>query len=281
MSELNTRHIETEGYFTYLVESGSSENETIILLHGGGPGASALSNWREFIPGLSKEFHVLAPDILGYGNTDHPEDMPKSLRGWMRQRVNQVLSVMDQLGVEKAHLVGNSMGGALAMHLVMTSPNRFNRISLMGSAGGHSSGPTAEVERMVNFYKDPTISALENLTKWFVYDENILSDRIENIVKERFKEVMRTEVRRSYECFFSSSPAEMAIPVSALKRMNHPFLIAHGREDRFVTPDSSIFLQQHLPNAQLHIFNKCGHWVQIEKRDSYLKLLIDFFKEEY
>ncbi|MEK3935877.1 alpha/beta hydrolase [Sporosarcina sp. FSL W7-1349] len=277
---ISENKIITEGYSTFLLESGNKENETIILLHGGGPGASAASNWQDFIPGLTDQFHVLAPDLLGYGKTDHPEDMPKSLRGWMRLRVNQVLSMMDQYEIKSAHIVGNSMGGSLAMHLLMTAPNRFNRISLMGSAGGKAE-PTQEVERMVNFYKDPSISALENLTKWFVYDESILQEKVDSIIKDRYEELMRPEVRRSFESFFSSSPAEMAIPPSALRRMEHPILITHGREDRFVTPDSSVYLNQHIPNSQLHIFNHCGHWIQIEKRDSYLQLLKGFLNEKF
>ncbi|MFI7539226.1 alpha/beta fold hydrolase [Streptosporangium sp. NPDC049376] len=262
------------------MESGEESHETVILLHGGGPGANAGSNWSSFIPALSDDYHVVAPDLVGYGRTDHPEDMPGSLTGWMRMRVEQVLALMDVLGVERAHLVGNSMGGALAMHLVMTAPDRFARISLMGSAGGHSQ-PTPEVMRMVSFYKDPTISALENLTRWFVYDEDALGRSISEITETRYKEVMRPEVRRSFERFFSSSPAEMAVPPSALRRMPHPFLIVHGREDRFVTPDSSVFLQQHLPNAQLHVFPKCGHWVQIERTAQYAALLRGFLTDAF
>lgn len=284
MTDIAERIVETNGYSTFLwdtgVEGTDAGKDTVILLHGGGPGANAKSNWHGFVPEIADRYRVIAPDLVGYGRTDHPEEMPTSLTGWIRIRVEQVLAVMDGLGIERAHLVGNSMGGAVAMHLVMTAPDRFARISLMGSAGGQSR-PTPEVIRMVTFYKDPSISALENLTKWFVYDEHALGRSIEEIVAERHREVMRPEVRRSFECFFSSSPTEMAVPPSALRRMPHPFLIVHGREDRFVTPDSSVFLQQHLPNAQLHIFDHCGHWVQIERRRSYAALLLDFLADKY
>lgn len=280
MAELITKQVKTNNYSSFVIESGNKNNETIILLHGGGPGSSALSNWEDIIPQLSDQFHVIAPDIVGHGRTDHPEDMPKSVRGWMRLRVNQILALMDELEIESAHLVGNSMGGALSMHLVMTQPERFNRVTLMGSAGGKMT-PTLELERMANFYKDPSVSALENLTKWFVYDESTISEKIAAISEDRYQEVMRPEVRRSYESFFSTSPAEMAVPPSALRRMEHPFLLIHGREDCFVLPESSIYLQQHLKNAQLHIFDKCGHWVQIEKKNSFIKLLVDFLNNEY
>lgn len=275
MPEISTREIETNGYRTNALESAPENPETVILLHGGGPGATAESNWEGFIPGLSEDFHVLAPDLVGHGHTDHPDTKPSSITGWMRIRVEQVLSMMDALNVERAHLVGNSMGGSLAMHLAMTAPERCSRISLMGSAGGKSE-PTPEVKRMVSFYQDASMSALENLTKWFVYDEQVLGDALTSVVKQRYQEIMRPEVRESFESFFSSSPEQMAVPPAALRRMTHPFLIVHGREDRFVLPESSVYLQQQLPNARLHIFNKCGHWVQIEKRDAYTRLLVDF-----
>ncbi|OXR42908.1 2-hydroxymuconate semialdehyde hydrolase [Nocardia cerradoensis] len=276
MTEIHERTVTTNGYSTFLLESGAENPETVILLHGGGPGATASSNWRGFMPLLS-EYRVLAPDLVGYGRTDHPDEGPAALLGWLRMRVEQVLALMDALGIARAHLVGNSMGGALAMHLLMAEPGRFQRVSLMGSAGGEAH-PTPEVMRMVTFYKDPSMSALENLTTWFVYDEDLLDRSVSSIVAERHREIMRPEVRRSYTRFFSptSTPAEAAVPPSALRRMPHPFLVVHGREDRFVAPESSVYLQQHLPNAQLHIFEKCGHWVQIEKAQGYAVLLRTF-----
>lgn len=278
MYAISEQIVQTDGYSTFLLDTATPDAEVVILLHGGGPGASASSNWRSFIPELADEYRVLAPDLVGYGRTDHPEDMPRSLTGWMRMRVGQVLAMMDALGIDTAHLVGNSMGGSLAMHLVMTAPHRFGRVSLMGSAGGESH-PTPEVIRMVGFYKDPSLSALENLMRWFVYDEDTLGDDFGALVAERHREVMRPQVRRSYESFFSSSPTEMAVPPSALRRMRQPFLVVHGREDRFVTPDSSVHLQKHLPNAELHIYDRCGHWVQIERQRSYGALLRAFLAE--
>lgn len=278
MSEVTTRTVEANGYRTNTLESAPDRQQTVILLHGGGPGAAANSNWTGFIPGLSDDFHVLAPDLVGHGYTDHPGSKPTSIRGWMRIRVEQVLAMMDALGVERTHLVGNSMGGALAMHLAMAAPERICRVSLMGSAGGKAE-PTPEVKRMVTFYQDPSLDALENLTKWFVYDEQVLGDAVSAVVKERYEEIMRPEVRASFESFFSSPPEQMAVPPAALRRMTQPFLVVHGREDRFVLPESSVYLQHQLPNARLHIFPKCGHWVQIEKRRTYTRLLLDFLTE--
>lgn len=273
------------GEFTTSYLDSETNGELVILLHGGGPGANAASNWRNFLPGLAGAgYHVVAPDIRGWGQTDHPAEgeAPSSMTEWMRSRVDQILAVMDGLGVEKAHLLGNSAGGALALWITQTAPERVIDLTLMGSAGGQMAHPTPEVQKMVGFYKDATRAGIEALTKWFVYDESILGDDIAEIVEERFIEVHRPEVKRSFLSMYSTpmSPAEMTVAPAALRRIDHRVLLIHGREDRFITPDSSIYYNQHLPNSQVHILPNCGHWAQIEKRDEMLALTKAFLARE-
>ncbi|MBD8003734.1 alpha/beta fold hydrolase [Bacillus norwichensis] len=278
MSIISTKKVQTGDYETVFYEGGEQNRETVIFLHGGGPGATAQSNWKDVLPVFSEQYHVLAPDIQGFGSTDHPEAPPTDMLGWMRQRVDQISALLDELGIDKAHVVGNSMGGALALNLIMNIPERFERVVLMGSAGA-STEPTPELYRMANFYNDPTPTALENLFKWFVYDEKVLGDKLKVITEERYQEVMRPEVRRSYESMFKNPPY-MTIPPSALRRMEHPFFLIHGRDDRFVPFEASLQFLKHLPNAQLHIFDRCGHWVQAERKDEFVKLVLDFLGGE-
>lgn len=278
MSNIVKKEMLTNGYETVFYEGGDSSKETILLLHGGGPGATAMSNWKEILPVLSEQYHVIAPDICGFGSTFHPEEPPKDMLGWMRLRVNQIEALLNELDIAKAHVVGNSMGGALAFNLMMNIPERFDKVILMGSAGGHTA-PTPELVRMSTFYSDPTLPALENLFKWFVYDENSLGDKLKEITEERYKEVMRPDVRRSYESMFKTPP-NMTIPPSAMRRMDHPFLIIHGRDDRFVPYEASLQYLTHLPNAQLHIFDRCGHWVQTEKKEKFVHLVKAFIGGE-
>src|SRR5690242_7222672 len=117
MTFVNTRKIQTGNYQTYIHEGGEKPAETIIFLHGSGPGASANTNWKQILPHFKEKFYVIAPDIFGFGQTDHPEEYPKNGAEWMSERVQQVLAIMDTLEIEKAHLVGNSLGGVIALHL--------------------------------------------------------------------------------------------------------------------------------------------------------------------
>ena len=275
-----TFQVHTGRYNTFYCQGGEPSAEAIIFLHGSGPGANSESNWQHILPALTDRFHVIAPDMFGFGHTEHPENPPKSFWEWTQARVDQVLELMDFLGIEKAGLVGNSMGGYVSLNLVMAAPERFTRVLLMGSAGGEMS-PTPEIGRMTGFYRNPTYQALKNLTKWFVYDDKALGDELESVLKARYEMIMRPEVRRSYVSnMFPTAPGEGLIPPSALRRMEQPFLLLHGVEDRFVPKESSLSLLQHLPNAQAHFFKGCGHWIQIEKRESFLKLLIRFFEND-
>jgi 2-hydroxymuconate-semialdehyde hydrolase len=277
MTAVETKKVQTGNYQTFIHEGGDNSSETIIFLHGSGPGVSAKSNWQHILPHFNEKFHVLALDIFGFGNTDHPETYPKNGVEWMNERIKQVLLLMDNLGVEKANLVGNSLGGVIALHLLMYAPDRFDKVVLMGAGGGLTE-PTPELAKLANFHKDPDPVAFKNLLSWFLFDKSILEDELENIVSERLELFLKPEVRRSYEENFSKSHlSDMLIPPSALKQMDHSILLIHGHADRFVPLQSSLYVMDYLPNVQLHVFKRCGHWAQVEQKERFIKLTSDFF----
>jgi len=277
MTVVETKKVQTGNYQTFIHEGGDNSSETIIFLHGSGPGVSAKSNWQHILPHFNEKFHVVALDIFGFGDTDHPETYPNNGVEWMNERIKQVLTLMDNLGVGKAHLVGNSLGGVIALHLLMYAPDRFDKVVLMGAGGGLTE-PTPELAKLANFHKDPNPVAFKNLLSWFLFDKSILEDELENIVSERLELFLKPEVRRSYEENFSKSHlSDMLIPPSALSQMNHSVLLIHGHGDRFVPLQSSLYVMDYLPNAQLHIFKRCGHWAQVEQKERFIKLTSDFF----
>lgn len=271
------RKIQTGDFETYIHEGGVEHPETIILIHGSGPGASANANWKDILPKYEEQFHVVALDLIGFGDTDHPVSYPKNGAQWMNIRLKQVLDVMDALTIEKAHLVGNSLGGVISLFLAMEAPERFERIVLMGAGGGLTE-PTPELAKLANFHKDPSPRAMRNLLSWFLYDLEGMEAKLDAIVEERYQIFDRPEVRRSYEeNFVNSHLSDMLVPPSALKRMKQEFLLIHGHQDRFVPLASSLYVLEHLENAELHVFKRCGHWAQIEQKDRFLHLTQEFF----
>jgi 2-hydroxymuconate-semialdehyde hydrolase len=162
----------------------------------------------------------------------------------------------------------------------MYAPERFDRIVLMGAGGGLKE-PTPELAKLANFHKDPNPVAFKNLLSWFLYDKSILEDQLEKIVAERLELFLRPDVRRSYEENFTKTHlSDMLVPPSALKQMENEMLLIHGHQDRFVPIESSLYVMDYLPNAQLHIFKRCGHWAQVEQKERFIKLTSDFFNGE-
>ncbi|MEH7249268.1 alpha/beta hydrolase [Neobacillus niacini] len=277
MKAYDTKKVNTGKYKTFFCEAGKGNNETIILIHGSGPGANSETNWKNVIPELSENFHVVALDYYGYGKSDYPETPPTSLWEWTSLRIEQILELMDYLNVEKVNLVGNSLGGYISLNMVMTAPERVEKVVLMGSPGGEA-GPTPEIVRMSGFFRNPTYNALKNITSWFVHDPKIFGDQLDEIVQERYEAVMKPEFIKSFNSSGPGTPFDILIPPNALKQMELPILMIHGVEDRFVQKESSLSMLEHLPNAQLHLIKGCGHWVQIEKRELFIHLVSQFFK---
>ncbi|WKA56963.1 alpha/beta hydrolase [Planococcus shenhongbingii] len=274
---ITTRKVKTGTYETLIHEGGVGNSETILFLHGSGPGASASSNWQDVLAHYANDYHVVAPDLVGFGETDHPIEYPSNGVQWMNLRIEQVLNLMDSLNVGTAHLVGNSLGGVISLFLAMDTPARFDRIVLMGAGGGLTE-PTPELSKLANFHKDPTAKSLRNLLSWFLYDTTGMEDKLDAIVEQRMEMFNRPEVLRSYEANFKNTQlSDMLVPPSALKRMKHEFLLIHGHQDRFVPLASSLYVMDYLENAELHVFKRCGHWAQIEQKEQFVKLTHDFF----
>jgi 2-hydroxymuconate-semialdehyde hydrolase len=279
-----TAEIQTGSYRTAYNRAGENQPETILFLHGSGPGVTAWSNWQFALPALGGQFHCLAPDLIGFGASEHPADPPSGMRSWMRLWVDQCLALLDALNIAKAHLVGNSMGGAIALHLLMDAPDRFDKVVHMGPIGTpHTITP--ELDRLWGFYEDPSVQTFRNVIRWFVYDDAFLAGRLDAIASTRFEAAMNPDVQRSFRAMFPA-PRQTAIndlvaPELALRRMNHPTLLVHGRDDKIVPLETSLHLLRHLPNVQLHVFGQCSHWIQVEHAQRFNRLIAHFFSGQF
>jgi len=263
---------------SHAMVAGDPKNPALILLHGAGPGAHAASNWRHCFPDLAEHFYVVAPDMIGFGKSDVPDPLPPHSMTWMGMRVEQTLGLMDHLGIKKAHIVGNSMGGAVTLHLLIEAPERFDKVMLMGPAGAPMT-KTPELARLLSFYADPRLPRYRELIQSFVYDPAAVPD-LEKITEERFRVATDPEVRRVQEVMFESMKVGMdalIVPPSALARMPHEVALVHGRQDRVVPLESSLYLLQHLKRAELFVLDRCGHWAQLQRWDAMLPLIRTHF----
>lgn len=247
----------------------------VLLLHGAAPGASGLSNWRSTMNALSDRYFCLAPDFIGFADSWHPAEPPKTMVQWNRLRVQQALAVLDHYDVAESYLVGSSMGAAVALQLLSEAPERFDRAALLAPAG-IDLPVTRELQRVMDFYLDPSPSTLAAMYKSFVYDPDSIPVRVEALAATNYPIAIRADVRRSFEAQFASGPP-VTVTDSALRRITQPTLVVHGLQDAVVPVDAALHLGALLPDVRVHLFGQCGHWVPVEYPDDLHPLLAGFF----
>ena len=265
------------GPYTFRVaENGPADAQPVIWLHGSGPGVTSLSNWEDATARLS-HYHNVCPDILGFGNSTHPDPPPVGMSDWTDLRGETIVGLMDALGIAKAHFVGNSMGGAITLNVVKRWPERVGKIVLMGS-GGAPFKPGPALNGLVTYYDAPSTERLRGMLAAFVYDQAALGDRLQRVAEARLPMTLREDVKRSHLTTFTSEGARRpGITEEQLAAITSPTLLLHGREDQMIPVSASIWLAERIPDAQLHIFGKTGHWTQIEQADRFTFLVDAFF----
>ena len=249
------------------------QGEPVLLIHGSGPGVTGWANWRLTIPALAEKFHVIAPDIVGFGYTERPVDVQYNMETWL----NHILGFMDALGIEKAHVIGNSFGGGLALAMAIRVPHRVGRLVLMGSAGLPFT-LTDGLDRVWGY--TPSIDNMRGLLDLFAFDRNRVTD---DLARMRYEASIRPGIQEAFAQMFPAPRQNgvngLASNEVAIKALPHTTMIVHGREDKVIPLASSYELFSMIQNAQIHVFGQCGHWTQIEHAERFNKLISDFFTE--
>jgi pimeloyl-ACP methyl ester carboxylesterase len=261
-SALTPRTIDAAGITTAYLEAGSGE--PVLMLHGSGPGVSGTANWQYNIPVLAEKFHVLAPDIVGFGATERRADIVYSLRTW----TDHVWAFLDAHGIDKIAIVGNSLGGRIALQMATDHPARISRMVLMGSPGVGMT-PTEGLAALRAY--EPSHDAMRALLRnFFAVNPALITDEL---VAIRYKASIADRAM-----FFDPrhKGSELGITEEEVRAITTPSLLVHGREDKVVPLTVSVTMLGLLPNADLHVFSHCGHWTQIERADEFSALVSDF-----
>ncbi len=263
--------IQAGGVKTNYHEAGSGT--PVILIHGSGPGVSAWSNWRLAIPYLAERLHVFAYDQIGFGYTELPEQHTYSLERW----TEHLFSFMQAVGVERAHLIGNSMGAAVALAAAVQHPERVNKLILMGPMGVRF--PISDGLASVWGYT-PSVANMKQLIDIFAYDRKLVTDEL---AEQRYRASIRPGMQDAFSSMFpeprQKSVDALAAYEDSLAGIQHPTLMFHGREDRVIPLVASQKLLNILPDVQLHVFSHCGHWTMIEHKAEFNRLTRDFLLE--
>lgn len=276
---ITTRDLPVGDVTFHLLESGPSDAPAILWLHGSGPGANAATNWAWQLGELGDEFHCIAPDIVGFGESTHPDPPPLGIKAFSELRARTLLALLDELGIDRVTLVGNSMGGIISLVLTQMAPERVERLVLMGG-GGAPIGLTPELLKLVLFYENPTTEAMAELLTCFVDDPSFFGDDLQQIAASRMPLASRPEVERSHRATFS--PGEpLAFPPEVLATITQPALVVHGEGDRLIPIAAGEYFAANLPNVRFERFADTGHWLMIEQPQRFADLLRTFLHETH
>ena len=262
------RTIDAAGISTHYHEAGSGP--PVLLLHGSGPGVSAWANWRLTIPALARNYRVIAPDLVGFGYTERPRDVYYSLQTW----IDHIWSFLDALGIKQTSVVGNSLGGRIALDMAAQRPDRLHRMVLMGAPG---IGMTfTDGLKALREYQPSEQNMRQLLLSYFAVDPAIITD---DLVRTRYEASVAPGAFEAYrDMFFSPRHAgsELGITEQQVKSVTTRTLLVHGHQDKVVPVQVAWNMLRLLPDAELAVFDRCGHWTQIERADDFNDLVANF-----
>ncbi|BBX48646.1 alpha/beta fold hydrolase [Mycobacterium cookii] len=263
----------------FVAETGSGA--PVVMLHGGGPGASGVSNYSRNIDALAEHFRVIVPDMPGYGRSakgvDHSDPF-----GYL---ADMIRGLLDQLAIGTAHLVGNSYGGAAALRLTLEAPQRVDKLVLMGPGGiGTTRGaPTAGLKALLSYYggdgpsRDKLAAFIRN---YLVYEGACVPD---SLIDTRYAASVDPEVVADPPLRRPSGPTALRTlwrmdltRDKRLKKLQTSTLVLWGRDDKVNRPSGGPMLAGLMPNADLVITSRTGHWMQWERAELFNRIAVDF-----
>lgn len=255
--------------------------DAVLLLHGGGPGATGMSNYARNVDALAQRFRVVVPDLPGYGRSSKDLDQSDPFG----DLAAAMCALLDALSVDRAHIVGNSYGGAAALRLALDWPDRIARMVLMGPGGIGTTRalPTAGLKRLLAYYggEGPTRAKLERFIREdLVHDGAAIPDEL---IEQRYQASIDPDV-------VANPPLRRPAGVRALVRMDltrdkrlaglaTPTLVLWGAEDRVNRPSGARMLAERLPHCDLYLVAGTGHWVQWERPDLFNALTTAFLSQ--
>jgi 4,5:9,10-diseco-3-hydroxy-5,9,17-trioxoandrosta-1(10),2-diene-4-oate hydrolase len=278
-----TEHtVSVAGKSIFIAEAGSGA--PVVMLHGGGPGASGVSNYSRNIDALAEHFRVIVPDMPGYGRSAKGVDQSDPF-GYLADTIR---GLIDELGLATAHVIGNSYGGAAALRMALDTPGRVGKLILMGPGGIGTtrSAPTAGLKSLLSYYsgtgpsRDKLAAFIRN---YLVYDGASVPD---SLIEARYTASVDPEVVADPPLRRPSGP--MAVRTlwrmdltrdRRLKQLATPTLVLWGRDDQVNRPAGGPMLANLMPNADLVMTSRTGHWMQWERADLFNKVAVDFLSE--
>lgn len=274
--------VRCNGIKTHFVEAGSGD--PVVLIHGGGPGASGEHNWQHNIPALAEHFHVFALDLLGYGLTDKP-----AIDYTYAAKVDQVASFIDTLCLDRVFIGGNSLGAYIAVRYALDHPDRINKVLMVATAtvaNAMNIGTTTTQGATVRG-KVGTEVTEETMRAWLgmlLHNKDRITD---DIVRRRVAygnipgAIEAQQSYRAHSAKIKEDPnLQQWFDISTrLPKATFPMALIWGKEDQFASPELASGLRAALPNlTEFHLVEGSGHQVQNDQSEKFNEIAVRFLR---
>lgn len=277
MTELELKEIETSAGVLRYYDTG--DGPALLFLHGSGPGVTGWRNFRGILPTFSRHFRCLILEFPGFGVTDDIGGHP------MVTAQGVVTPFVDALGIDRVHIVGNSMGGGVGVNFAIRQPDRIGKLVTIGGIGTNlfSPGPSEGIRLLQEFTEDPTRQRLIDWLNSMVFDPVLVTDEL---IEQRWESATDpatlAAAKRMYgKAAFAGTMAAMRssdvpMPWAQMHKVAAPTLLTWGRDDRVSPLDMALIPMRTIPNAELHVFPNCGHWAMIEAKEAFEQTVLGF-----
>ena len=254
------------------------EGPPVVFLHGSGPGVTGWANYGDNLPGL-QGIRAIVVDQVGFGASGRPDVYDKS---YLQISADAVLGLLDALGLDTVGIVGNSMGGDVAVRLTLDHPSRVSALLLNGPGGTGTPilgpSPSEGIARLMEFNADPTRERIISWLKTMISDQRRLTDEL---IETRFAAATAPgavkNLQDAYATFYN--PAFTGdVPLWAeVHRIKVPVLMCWGRDDRVAPVEGALLPARRMPRCDLRIYSRCGHWVQVERKAEFERAVLEHF----
>ncbi|MCP2279549.1 Pimeloyl-ACP methyl ester carboxylesterase [Nocardia amikacinitolerans] len=273
------RQIETDQGILHYHEAGTGE--PLLLLHGSGIGVSGWRNYRRNLSAFAQHFRCYILEFPGFGISDPVDGHPVLTAG------SAALRFMDALEIETAAVIGNSMGGVVGINLAIRSPQRISRLITIGGVGPNifSPNPSEGTRLLQEFADSPSKDKLVRWLMCMVHDPSIVT---EELIEERWEAATGPASQVALAAMYGSKAFELQRQMlansdrppywSMMHKVTCPTLLTWGINDRQSPVDMLLAPMRLIPNAEVHTFPNCGHWVMIEAKQAFERLSLEFLQ---
>ncbi|MEG3768830.1 alpha/beta hydrolase [Alteromonas sp. 14N.309.X.WAT.G.H12] len=260
-TSVTQNHVGVGSVNTAYLSSGSGQ--PLILLHGGGAGAIT---WYPSIAAFSKDFRVIAPDIVGYGESDKPNAAYD--KAYFCKWLKDFLLALD---IPKAHIVGLSQGGAIALQFVLDNPQMVEKLVLVDSGGLGVKPSFASLFSMILMNSFPSSLTDRFFSRYILFNPK---NRDPNHARYSIDVLKRTGGQNAFKQGQGSAVSK--IPKASLRKIQNRTLVIWGQNDRFFPIEYGEISAAKIPNAEFLRIKDAGHLPLMDQTHTFNKSVLDF-----